>query len=121
MPILFCCRGDASADLGVRLDFIVELSGTAVVGRLRTRSIWKRPWSRGRNVTQKQDHPKTLPPVAPLRVRDYPWGCIYQGTKPQIIGAGIVRFEAWPKFPTGQFTFECASEIAGSSRRIRIE
>jgi hypothetical protein len=37
-----------------------------------------------------------LAPTTPPTVRDYSWGCIYTGTKPQLIAAGLIPAKEWP-------------------------
>jgi hypothetical protein len=80
------------------------------------------PSSRQRVALPKKTIPKRdLPPLAPLTVTDHPWGCVYSGSKPQIIGAGILRFETWPIFANDQATFEGYSLIGDKERRVTIE
>lgn len=58
----------------------------------------------GYNVGVENPQPKlcrrilavTLADDAPPFVRDFPWGCIYYGTKAQLTNAGVVARKDWP-------------------------
>ena len=58
---------------------------------------------------------------SPLLVRDYRWGCVYTGTRIQIIAAGIIPLRNWPTFAKGPPTFEGQWEIAGCIRKVTVE
>lgn len=59
-------------------------------------------------------------PVPSLTVRDHSGGCIDTGTKYQVVGSGLIRFEDWPGFSIGQKTFEAHSVINADRRQINI-
>ena len=42
----------------------------------------------------------------PLRVEDRPWGCVFTGTRIQIIAAGIVPLDQCPVFGKNHSTFQ---------------